>query len=391
MLIFRLALRNLLGAGLRTWLNGLVLSISFLAIITTQALLKGMYRQTTAAMVEAEIAGGQYWHPGYDPYDPLTIQTARGVVPEALRDKIKNDKATAILIVQGTIYPNGRMRPVLLKGIAPSQRIVTLPSAALANSKEENIPVLIGRRMAEAIGLSKGDVFTFQWRDARGTYDARDAFIAEVMHTSVQSIDVNQIWLPLARLRDLAAMEDEATLVICGQGAACAPAAGGWTYRSPAFLLRDVRDLVKAKSFGSIFIYMLLLFLAMLAIFDTQIFSIFRRKKEIGTLMALGLTRARIVALFTVEGSLQAAVGAVIGAGYGIPLLALFARRGWTLLEATDSYGFALGEKLYPVFSLGIIAGTAILIFVTTSIVSYLPTRKIAKLKPTDALRGRLL
>ena len=34
--------------------------------------------------------------------------------------------------------------------------------------------------------------------------------------------------------------------------------------------------------------------------------------------------------------------------------------------------------------------GTTALVLVVTTIVSYLPTRRIAPLKPTDALRGRL-
>jgi ABC-type lipoprotein release transport system permease subunit len=390
MLSFRLALRNLLGAGLRTWLNGFVLSISFLAIITTQALLKGMYQQTTSAMIDAEIGGGQYWHPNYDPYDPLKLQDSHNIIPESLNKKIQYGEATGILIIQGTIYPNGRIRPVLLKGIDPDQKIVNIPSSFLTRDPEE-LPVLIGRRMSKAVGLEKGDYFTVQWRDANGTFDARDAVITQVMKTSVQSIDVNQIWLPLDRLQELSRMEGEATIVICGKNTEFDNLPREWVFRSQEFLLSDVTEMVKAKSFGSMFIYMLLLFLAMLAIFDTQIFSIFRRKKEIGTLMALGLTRGRVIRLFTLEGSIQAAFGGLIGALYGIPLLSLFASKGWTLLESTDSYGFALGEKLYPVFTMGIIAGTSILILITTTIVSYMPTRKIAKLKPTEALRGRLI
>jgi ABC-type lipoprotein release transport system permease subunit len=107
--------------------------------------------------------------------------------------------------------------------------------------------------------------------------------------------------------------------------------------------------------------------------------------------MALGLTRGRVIRLFTLEGAMQAGLGAFIGAVYGIPLLSLFAEKGWTLLESTDSYGFALGEKLYPVFTLGIVLGTTVLVFIATTIVSYLPTRRIARLEPTEALRGRML
>jgi ABC-type antimicrobial peptide transport system permease subunit len=55
-----------------------------------------------------------------------------------------------------------------------------------------------------------------------------------------------------------------------------------------------------------------------------------------------------------------------------------------------DQFGLALGEKLYPLYSGGLVIGTTGLVLVVTTIVSLLPTRKIAKLKPTDALRGRL-
>ena len=47
----------------------------------------------------------------------------------------------------------------------------------------------------------------------------------------------------------------------------------------------------------------------MLAIFDTQVLSIFRRQKEIGTYVALGMTRKQVVALFTVEGAMHSVLG----------------------------------------------------------------------------------
>ncbi|MEJ2537781.1 MAG: ABC transporter permease, partial [Calditrichia bacterium] len=82
MLIPKLALRNLLGAGLRTWLNVVVLSFAFIAIITAQGLLEGMNEQAAQAMKDTQYGSGQYWQTKYDPYDPLTLQDAHAVVPE---------------------------------------------------------------------------------------------------------------------------------------------------------------------------------------------------------------------------------------------------------------------------------------------------------------------
>jgi ABC-type lipoprotein release transport system permease subunit len=109
-----------------------------------------------------------------------------------------------------------------------------------------------------------------------------------------------------------------------------------------------------------------------------------------GTLMALGFTRAKVIGLFTLEGFFHGVLAALVAAAYGLPLLAWIGRTGWALPGDVDSYGFAIGDRLFPAYSLGLVAGTTVLVLVVTTVVSFLPTRRIAKLKPTDALRGRL-
>jgi ABC-type lipoprotein release transport system permease subunit len=109
-----------------------------------------------------------------------------------------------------------------------------------------------------------------------------------------------------------------------------------------------------------------------------------------GTLMALGFTRGQVIRLFTLEGALHGVLAALLAALYGIPFLTWFARSGWAMPQGMDSYGFAIGEKIFPIYSIGLVAATTLIVLVITTIVSYLPTRKIARLKPTDALRGRV-
>ena len=389
MIIPKLALRNILGAGLRTWLNVVVLSFAFVLIIWTQGLYEGMNAQAERASVDAILGGGQYWQEKYDPFDVFSLEEAHAVVPDSLRAMIADNRATAILVVQGTLYPKGRIHPVLIKGIDPDQTLLSLPTQFL-KAGEDRFPALIGSRMAKSTGLIVGDTVTLRWRDANGTFDARDVEIVQVMKTVVQTIDQGQVWIPLERLRALAGMEDEASLVVVASGALERPQAPGWVFRDLEFLLSDVRQLVQMKSAGAMILYVVLILLAMLAIFDTQVLSIFRRRKEMGTLMALGFTRGRVIRLFTLEGALHGVLAAVVAALYGIPFLTWYSRHGWTLPEGMDSYGFAIGEKLFPVYSVGLVVATTLLVLVITTIVSFLPTRSIAKLKPTDALRGRM-
>ncbi len=388
MIIPRLAFRNLLGAGLRTWLNVIVLSFAFVAIIWNQGLLKGMNEQMARSIIDAEYGGGQYWHAQYDPYDPFTLKDAHGLIIDSLQTLIDHQQATPILIAQGSIYPNGRIRAVIIKGIIPEQSILSLPSQFLS-TRDEELPVLIGTRMANSTGLKVGDNLTLQWRDVNGMFDARDATIVQVMKTSVPTIDNGQIWIPLNRLQRMTNMPDEATIIVIGKNIKPKASLVGWTFRDLDFLMKDIHEMVQSKTVGSSIMYVLLLFLAMLAIFDTQVLSIFRRRREMGTLMAMGLTRGKLIQLFTMEGALNGILAAIIASAYGIPLLSYFARTGWTLPDVADSYGFAIGEKLFPVYTAGLVFGTTVVVLIVTTIVSYLPTRKISKLKPTDALKGK--
>lgn len=389
MIIPRLALRNLLGAGLKTWLNVIVLSFSFVIIIWMQGLYDGMGDQARVATIDAEYGGGQYWQENYDPFDPLSLQDAHAVIPESLQTQIDKGLATGILISQATIYPEGRLHTIQMKGIDPAQAIVNLPTQFL-DQEGEDLPALIGTRMAKNTGLEIGDTVTVRWRDVKGTFDARDAKIVQIMKTMVPTVDQAQIWVPLDKLQALTRMENEASLVIFAQGTEEFPQAHGWKHKDMDFLLKDINYLVKTKKVGGSIIYFILLSLAMLAIFNTQVLSIFRRRKEMGVLMSMGMTRGKLIRLFTLEGAMHSVLAAVVAAIYGIPLLLWSAKKGMAMPESVDDYGIALGEVLLPIYGTGLIIGTTILVLVVTTFVSFLPTRKIAKLKPTDALRGKM-
>jgi len=389
MIIHKLAFKNIYGAGLRTWLNVIALSFSFVAIIFLQGLYNGMNDQIEKATVDAQYAGGQYWQTDYDPYDPLTLEDAHGNIPDGLQKLIAENEATPILIRQATIYPNGRFQSALLKGIAPDQTVVSIPTSVLITN-EEIIPALIGSRMAKSAGLKIGDYITVRWRDANGTFDANEVKIVEVMKTDVPDIDNGQLWIPIEKMREMTAMPNEATIIVLEKGSRFSENIENWKHKDLEFLMRDIRSLYLTKSIGASIFYIILLLLAMLAIFDTQILSIFRRRKEMGTLMALGMTRSKVIQLFTLEGAMHAVLAAGVAAVYGIPLLMYAASTGWGMPEAIDDFGMAIGNRIFPTYSAALIIGTTLLVLLVTTIVSYLPTRKIAKLNPTDALRGKL-
>jgi len=226
-----------------------------------------------------------------------------------------------------------------------------------------------------------------RWRDINGTFDAREITIANVFQSNVATVDNGQIWLPIDTLRAMTTMPDQATLLVASK---TYPGGnlGEWKWKDLKFLLSDLDNIVKAKKAGGTILQMLLLFIALLAIFDTQVLSIFRRQKEIGTYIALGMTRRQVVGIFTVEGAAHSVLAALLGALWGIPLMLFIGHTG--IKFGMDDIGIAMRSVIYPYYSMGLIVSTTVIVILAATIVSYIPARRIAKMKPTDALKGKL-
>lgn len=389
MVIFRLAIKNLLGAGMRTWLNVVVTSFSFTIIIFFNAMYDGMRQDTLRIMLDTEVAGGQLWHPKYDPYDPLSIEDSHAIVPKELRESVEMKEAMPVLVRQATFYMNGRSSVGLMKGIPPEQEIVRMPLKVINEYVGDYIPVVIGAGMSKKTGLRKGDLFTVRWLDALKTFDADEFEVAEVIKLDNFRLDRGLIWLSLEKMRELLQMPGEATFIVLKRGYVFNYSAASFVYRDIDYFMKDIDAAIEADQVWANTIFGLLLIMASLGIFNSQILSIFRRKKEIGTLMALGMTRYRVVRLFTLEGGLHSVFALVVGAFYGTPLFYYLATRGISIPYGEEA-GVVSSGSLYPVFGPQLIFGTMLLVAGVVTVVSFLPTRKIAKMQPTEALRGKI-
>ncbi|MDR1323950.1 MAG: FtsX-like permease family protein, partial [Candidatus Margulisbacteria bacterium] len=378
--LFKLALRNLLGGGLRTWLNAFILSVSFVIIIGCQGLYKGMAQQMERLAIDSYYGSGQYWQTNYDPFDTLTLDDAHGRLPDALQKMSAAGQAVPVLKRQATLYAQNRVLNITLNGIKTEQTLIDIPTAKLRDTGHA-IPAIIGDAMAKSAGLRQGDSAVLRWRNAHGTFDANEIYIAAVMNTHVSAIDQGQVWIELGTLQEITALPDAATLVITAKDSVPPRDADAenWSFKDQDFLLTDERNMMASEYIEGGVMYAVFLFLAMLGIFDTQILAIYHRIKEMGTMLALGITKNDLIWIFTLEGALHSVLAAGLAFIYGTPFLIWFGKVGFSMADM-DQLGIAIGDTIYPVFTPGIIVGTAILIFALTALVSYLPCRRIAKL-----------
>jgi ABC-type antimicrobial peptide transport system permease subunit len=204
----------------------------------------------------------------------------------------------------------------------------------------------------------------------------------------VPNIDNGKIWIDIDKLWEMTTLDNKASYFIVDDQFKN-PELSSWNFKSQLTLLKSLKDLINQKKTSQSIVYGLLLAIALLAIFDTQILSIFRRQKEIGTYIALGMTRMRVVRLFTIEGSVYSILALIAGSIYGVPFFIYMSKVGFPIPPADQKMGIALADVIYPVYGIKLVLITILTVIICATIVSYLPARKIAKLNPVLALKGK--
>ena len=105
-----------------------------------------------------------------------------------------------------------------LKGIPLNQSILNIPTKSLVSYKGENIPIMIGKGMAEYSKLQIGDTFTVRWMGADRSYDASDGEIVHIMDSGNFKIDMGHIWVPLNIAQNILSMNNESTYIVYKEG-----------------------------------------------------------------------------------------------------------------------------------------------------------------------------
>lgn len=388
-MIFHIAWKNFSRQGIRAVLNVVVTALAMIAVVFNISLYNGFQAQTTRNMIRTDVAGGHYRAPGFDILSPTEWEDYSQKVPEVLKKLPPSQKAEA-LVQQGQLFPNRRLYPVQLRGIDINQTLLDLPLDGLKSygeKVEDIIPAVLGIKMAQKAHLKKGDTAVLKWRDQYGVVDARDLLVVDVVTMVNSRVDEGVLWLRLDHLRDMTQRPDEVSWVAVQefQGQV-----RGMEFQTVEELIFDILNLIENdRKYAKIF-WVILIFLAGIGVFNTQILNVFKRQKEIGTLMALGMTTAQIVGLFTLEGSMAALLSVVVALILGTLLFAWFQSVGLDISHLSESTIPVHENVLLDIHS-GEVVGTMVIIVCVMVLVSWLPVRKITRLDPTLALRGRAI
>lgn len=390
-MILRLAYKNIIGYGWRSTVNMLILAIVLIGMVWMQAMYYSWIKVAETQQKAWEYGKGMLRVRSYDPFDAFSWEKSYAPTPPALKPAIADGKVIPVLMSPATIYPDGRMMPAMLKGIPTDQQLLKFPSELLRNNDSQFVPAIMGTAMAKSTRLHEGDIFSLRVKDVNGAFNALDLQLVKIVPIPVPSIDIGTVWMGLKDMQNVKAMPDMASYYILGDKSLSNIDAPGFRFIPNNEYFADLYQIRETERGQEYIMYALLLFLAMIAVFDSQALAVFKRRKEIGTLTALGMTTGKIALLFTTEGVFYMLFASVLAAILGFPLFWYFAVYGYRIPAGYEDFGMpGFSEPIYFSYPISIILGTLAFVFVLTAFVSWLPTRRIASLKPTDALRGKV-
>ena len=145
-----------------------------------------------------------------------------------------------------------------------------------------------------------------------------------------------------------------------------------------------VRDLIVRQRIVLTGISVVLFVIVVTGIINTMLMSVFERVREIGTMLAVGVRRRQILALFMLEAAVLGAVGGVTGALLGRGAVFVLAARGFDIsLSGTSGKSLLRPEVPFSIVVLAVVTAA-----MGALLSAAYPAWKASRLNPVDALRS---
>jgi ABC-type lipoprotein release transport system permease subunit len=258
--------------------------------------------------------------------------------------------------------------------------------------------ILVGRRLAESLGLNVGDQVNLLVNTSNGQSDEAGFTIRGLYDTGTPNYDESTILMPISKAQTFTRTEGRASelfILLYNQDDADVVAA---SLRAPQLKVLTWRELnqmiIQAvdTSMGIMYMmYLIVLAVVAVVIANTLLMSVFERTREMGILAALGMKGRQILTMFIMEAGMLGIIGIILGIMLGSVGVYYLATQGWNLGETASvaSAEIAYGEIIYARFAPEETLNLSIVAMVIILLASLYPAWMASRLEPIDALRAQ--
>ncbi len=399
----RLALRNLLRHRVRSLVTLAAIAFSTIVLIVAAGFVQQIFVDLRNDTIATGLGHLQVSKPGYlergaaDPYAYLLPEESDRL--PALRALPHVVAVGERLNFNGLISHDEATLSFVAIGADPREettvtRNLTFVSGTPLDSGATTDEVVVGEGLARNLGIHSGDRVVLLVNTARGGVSAVEATVRGIFSTGFRAFDEVAIRTSLATGRKLMKTRSAHTWVVVldDEKRVDATADRMRTLLDPAQfdVVRwvDLADgYTKTVTFMSGQLGVMRVMVAVIIVLGVSnmlVMNVLERTGEIGTLMALGIRRRKVVGLFILESLYLGLIGGLIGIVFGIGAAKLITAIGVPMPpppgRTIDYYGGVL-------LTLPILASAFAVSLGTTLLAGLYPARKASRLVIVDALR----
>jgi ABC-type lipoprotein release transport system permease subunit len=400
--LYKMAWRDLGRNRRRTFFSMLALAFGLALLVFMASFIAGEMRAALQSAIRLQsghlqVRTGSYnedktslkWEDLIEDPDRLAAQI--GSRPEV-------QVATARLYATGIVVTGDTSTGVRVVGIDPDSAASAPFREGLLSgsylSVDDRSGLLMGRSLADKLGLLPGDDINLLVNTSNGDVDQQPFVIRGLFSTGTPGYDKSTVFLPLAKAQAIARAENHASAILvllknqdqtdAVAAALQSPVHQVKTYTQMNSLLSEFEQYANAMM---VVFYLIVLAITATVIVNTLIMSVFERTREIGILSSMGMRGGRIMAMFLAESSLLAAGGIGMGVALGSLLSAVVQRFG-IFIGDFGVTGVLIGERIYTYLTLNDIATLTVMALVVTLLASLYPAIVAARMEPVEALHG---
>ena len=407
MMLLALAWRNVLRNRRRSAITIASIAIGLAAMTFLWGFIDGMNRQMVQNSTRYFAGDAQVHLKGYhdDPTLDLTMQDAARVL-RAVRERPEVSAASIRMEGKALASRGDKSRGVLVSGVAPGDEArVTILFDAIVDGQAlaEGTPgVLVGEKLAEALRVRAGEDLVFVGQAYDGSLASARLPVRGVFRSKIDELDGFVALMPLDTAREFYAAPQGATGVVLrlrdpdrfDAVRASLEAQAGERYEVLGWprLLPMVAVSTRFHEVVSYVVLLVFFVVVAAAVANPVLMAVLERTREFGIVLAIGMSRRRLLALVLLESMLLGLAGLVLGNAVGLAITEYFAVTGVYLgaFEAGLRTMPGLSDVIYPVLLPGRSLMLSALVFAIACLMAVYPAAKAAGLEPVEAIRGVL-
>jgi putative ABC transport system permease protein len=254
--------------------------------------------------------------------------------------------------------------------------------------------IIMGRGLAANLGVKVGDTVVLVANTRSGGINAVETKVRGLFSTITKAYDDAALRVPLVTAQELLRVTGAHRWVVLLNSTAATPATTAdfraqldpkrfdvvpW-YELADFYNKTVELFSKQVNVMKLIIALIIV----LSISNTQTMTVLERTSEIGTSMALGVTRAQTLRRFLLESLVIGIVGGLVGLALGMVLAKLISLVG---IPMPPPPGMARGFVGQIRVTWGLAGDAITLALVTTLLAGLYPAWKASRMQIVDALR----